>query len=319
MTVCKLGMDHEWKLVLRKETNSEPLDLPFSGIQFDWVWLILIALILCVRLLVQPRHCILRLELMPKGRASHVSTRQPRLAATREINVHSAICTMRQIRAQWPEEFVNIHVTALKKECLSWKLSETFNLFSLIKLWPVTYFSAILYNRTTVMSCSGNSHFSLPCMWHAQWGSSSGHAIANPISEALNLQIVLVMNSVFLRFILFRSVWYSWQHENVPYFCPFAVRDPQFPQGLEAPSSSGGPGRCAQGFTGRSRKASIRAKIDHQIPRLSSWRASEHFVPGAETSPLKCFFCLNLVYRFGQLVQFPQLSQSYLCFNCRFC
>ena len=168
MTVCKLGMDHEWKLVLRKETNSEPLGLPFSGIQFDWVWLILIALMLCVRLLVQPQHCILRLELMPMGRASHVSTRQPRLAATREINVHSAICPMRQIRAQWPEEFVNIHVTALKKECLSWKLSETFNLFSLIKLWPVTYFSAILYNRTTVMSCSGNSHlWATRAMWHA--------------------------------------------------------------------------------------------------------------------------------------------------------
>ena len=181
MTVCNLGMDHGWKLVLRKETNSELLDLPFSSIQFDWVWLILIAM--CVRLVVEPRHWILRLELMLMGRASHVSTRQPRLAATREINVHSAICPMRQIRAQWPEEFVNIHVTALKKECLRWKLSETFNLSRLIKLWPGTY----------TLQCPVKPYHSyvplrelaLLATLYAPWGSGSDHAIAPP-SEALD-------------------------------------------------------------------------------------------------------------------------------------
>ena len=108
-------------------------------------------------------------------------------------------------------------------------------------------------------------------LMHAQWGSSSGDAIANPISEALNLQIVLVMMlfsyalSCFDLFVILRSMKTSLI--SVPLQ---VVRGPQFPQGLEAPSSSGGPGRCAQGFAGRSRKTSIRAEIDHQISRRSS-------------------------------------------------
>ena len=70
------------------------------------------------------------------------------------------------------------------------------------------------------MSRSGNSRFSLPCMRNGV--PVLIMQLPPLLRHWMNLQIVLVMNSVFLRFILFRSVWYSSQHENVPYFCPFA-------------------------------------------------------------------------------------------------
>lgn len=272
---------------------------PFNLIESDWFWLILIAM--CVRLVVEPRHWILRLELMLMGRDSHVSTRQAKLAATREINVHSAICPMRQIRAQWPEEFVNIHVTALKKECLRWKLSETFNFLRLIKLWPGDLHTSVPC-KTVPQLCPAPgtraSRYLVCAMGFRFWSCNCPHFWG--AGWTFKLCLSWILSSYALSCLDLFGVLRSMKTSLT--FVPLqVVCDPQFPQGLEAPSSSGGPGRCPRGFTGRSSKASFRAEIGHQISRRSSRRASEHFVPGAEISTLKGLFACKLFYRFCQV------------------